>query len=837
MSGSLHEKIDLKDSLEKIEVLDEDTNKIIIEEKLEEKINKLSSDFLQNENSELITNLKDDSKIISPLKINLKDSDIVDNLETIGAPKNSNKKVVSWKDQNIINVQNDIPKVYTIDNYLTDEECEHMIELSKGNLKKSLVSGTKEGFVSTGRTGLNYWIPHNKDQLTLSIGEKIAKQVGLPLENAEAFQMIYYGETQEYKQHYDGWLFDGGEKSRRNMKFGGQRMVTALCYLNDVEEGGGTNFPRLKCLVQAKKGRMVVFHNVIEGSNKRHELSEHAGMPVIKGEKWAFNLWFREESRKKLYDYKVDPEFASLAHNNPIVKEVKSVPENENIIKDDNNLNDLSSSSNSYRKFCIDESHSIYYIPNFIDNKDNENLIKNCNFNNDERAKSWIKKDKVPDFIKKIENLTGINSEFYENLCVVKYKSQQVHNNHLDAYDLETENGKKFTNKVGQRLYSITCTLTDKVAFEFSKLNKRNDFMKNSVIIYKNTHENSNIREENITKKIILGEPNSIIVNIYIREKSLSNNSLSLKENILNNSSEKNESSTLSKNRVIPINFEEKEVVSTIEKNATDSDLSKKIDTLVKEEKNDNILKKVNYTEILETVYKKIENGDIFKTGYNEMKFNGKVPWDELTKYVKKLYDIRKNNNHSVLNIENLDKTYKIDEFTPVVVENVYNKEASELFIEYFSENIKKNAFMLGDKQANRYKAHNEPFCRFMHYEILPLIEKITNFKLEPTYTYLSCYKKGTDLPAHTDRPECEYTVSFIIDKPENCNWNIYVHKTKQPVKGKGRYNFTPDKSECIPVDCNKNGLMIFQGEDHIHFREELQGDYYNIVLLHFRKV
>ena len=38
-------------------------------------------------------------------------------------------------------------------------------------------------------------------------------------------------------------------------------------------------------------------------------------------------------------------------------------------------------------------------------------------------------------------------------------------------------------------------------------------------------------------------------------------------------------------------------------------------------------------------------------------------------------------------------KTYKIDEFTPVVVENVYNKEASELFIEYFSENIKKNAF------------------------------------------------------------------------------------------------------------------------------------------------
>ena len=39
------------------------------------------------------------------------------------------------------------------------------------------------------------------------------------------------------------------------------------------------------------------------GKNIRHELSEHAGMPVIEGEKWGFNLWFREQSRQKLYDY------------------------------------------------------------------------------------------------------------------------------------------------------------------------------------------------------------------------------------------------------------------------------------------------------------------------------------------------------------------------------------------------------------------------------------------------------------------------------------------------------------------------------------------------------
>ena len=105
---------------------------------------------------------------------------------------------------------------------------------------------------------------------------------------------------------------------------------------------------------------------------------------------------------------------------------------------------------------------------------------------------------------------------------------------------------------------------------------------------------------------------------------------------------------------------------------------------------------------------------------------------------------------------------------------------------------------------------------------------------MKPTYTYLSAYVKGADLPPHTDRPDCEYTVSFVIDKPEGSNWNIYVHKPQQPVKHKGRYNIKPSLEECEPVDCDAGGLMLFQGTDHIHFREKLDHDYYNILLLHY---
>ena len=195
------------------------------------------------------------------------------------------------------------PIIYTIDNFITQEQCQHFINISKDKIQPSLVSGEKKGYISQGRTGMNCWIKHDYDNITLQIANNIANLINIPIENAESFQVIYYDKTQEYKQHYDSWSFDNSEKSIRNMKYGGQRMVTALVYLNNVHRGGATRFTRLNKQVEPETGKLLVFHNVYNNSNIKHDLSEHAGMSVIEGEKWAFNLWFREKSRKVLYNY------------------------------------------------------------------------------------------------------------------------------------------------------------------------------------------------------------------------------------------------------------------------------------------------------------------------------------------------------------------------------------------------------------------------------------------------------------------------------------------------------------------------------------------------------
>ena len=194
-------------------------------------------------------------------------------------------------DKKILNLN---PLIYTIDNFITDEECDHFINLSKNKLQRAFVADDAGPSISSGRSGQNYWIPHLTDTITKTVADRISDLVDYPLKNAESFQLIYYDKMQCYNTHLDGWKFDKSEKSRRCLESGGQRMITALVYLNNVESGGNTKFTKLNLNVFPLKGRLLVFHNCIKGTNIVNDLSEHSGCHVLEGHKYAFNLWFRQ---------------------------------------------------------------------------------------------------------------------------------------------------------------------------------------------------------------------------------------------------------------------------------------------------------------------------------------------------------------------------------------------------------------------------------------------------------------------------------------------------------------------------------------------------------------
>ncbi len=193
----------------------------------------------------------------------------------------------------------DDPIVHVFDDVMTPEECDHIIGIGRPLLQPGLVSGAKGGLRSKGRSNALAWVKHWTDEVTLRVANRVAEIVGLPRNNAESFQVINYGPGQEYRPHYDAFNIET-PRGVRCMARGGQRLVTTLLYFNAVEEGGATSFPHLDELaVQPKAGRMLLFHNCPVGTTDVHPKSLHHGEPVVRGEKWAANLWFRAENMQR----------------------------------------------------------------------------------------------------------------------------------------------------------------------------------------------------------------------------------------------------------------------------------------------------------------------------------------------------------------------------------------------------------------------------------------------------------------------------------------------------------------------------------------------------------
>lgn len=190
-------------------------------------------------------------------------------------------------------VVNQEPYVALFDDYLSSLEIDTLKVMARAQFKQALVSGAAGGVASAGRSGRNCWIKHHANRVVSGLSVRMSKLVGIPLSHAESLQMIHYQPTQEYAAHFDAWDPET-ERGQRCMKKGGQRLVTCLLYLNDVDTGGATGFPALGFNLAARRGRMVMFYNCYSGSNKRHPHSLHGGLPVQRGEKWACNLWFRE---------------------------------------------------------------------------------------------------------------------------------------------------------------------------------------------------------------------------------------------------------------------------------------------------------------------------------------------------------------------------------------------------------------------------------------------------------------------------------------------------------------------------------------------------------------
>jgi len=166
------------------------------------------------------------------------------------------------------------PRIEIVDNFLSAEEMLHILDFAS-NAKQLEADGIQ---THMGNTGFSFEYPVTNNPVLLAIGNRIQNITGVVNRLPHSMRFRHYMTGQSHPVHYDAYNIQGFTL-----------IITALIYLNDVDEGGATFFPEAEpepISVEPKIGRLALWY----GYNDKLEQdmrAKHEGLLVSKGNKFT----------------------------------------------------------------------------------------------------------------------------------------------------------------------------------------------------------------------------------------------------------------------------------------------------------------------------------------------------------------------------------------------------------------------------------------------------------------------------------------------------------------------------------------------------------------------
>lgn len=186
------------------------------------------------------------------------------------------------------------PWIITLENFLTLQECQAMIQETKQAIEEA---GEEESLAqdeadedSGECMSTQAWCSDEcmETQALQSVKTKVEQLVGMPWKYAEELHFIQYIPGQRYGSHHD--YIDQEAESLH-----GPRLWTILFYLNDLDGNGGeTCFPALNDLcIKPKLGRALLWPQVLNDNPEARDNSTwHEAKEISEGFKFASTVWY-----------------------------------------------------------------------------------------------------------------------------------------------------------------------------------------------------------------------------------------------------------------------------------------------------------------------------------------------------------------------------------------------------------------------------------------------------------------------------------------------------------------------------------------------------------------
>lgn len=177
------------------------------------------------------------------------------------------------------------PAVWAFDGLFSSAECAYLAGAAQPLLEPSVIVDPSSGQLRPHpiRTSDGAAFPWVLEDLVISaLNRRIAAASSTDVRCGEPLQVLRYRPGQEYRPHLDALPTSDN-----------QRVLTMLVYLNEGYHGGETLFTRTGLKFAGRTGDGLLFRNG-EPGGVPDENAEHAGLPVVEGEKLLASRWIRE---------------------------------------------------------------------------------------------------------------------------------------------------------------------------------------------------------------------------------------------------------------------------------------------------------------------------------------------------------------------------------------------------------------------------------------------------------------------------------------------------------------------------------------------------------------
>jgi len=183
------------------------------------------------------------------------------------------------------------------------------------------------------------------------------------------------------------------------------------------------------------------------------------------------------------------------------------------------------------------------------------------------------------------------------------------------------------------------------------------------------------------------------------------------------------------------------------------------------------------------------------------------------------------------------------------VIKNAISYDLANFIFNYFllkkdavefmyKNNIHSESSILGtwkDKQIpNTYSCYGDFVMDTLLMKVLPIMKQQTGLDLIPTYSYARAYKKGDILKRHKDRPSCEISTTLNLGGDQ---WPIFIDPTgSNNVIDEYKNIHKPNAPKGDKVVLEVGDMLVYNGCDLEHWREEFMGNICGQVFLHYNQ-